>query len=108
MSIDDKQTEKLLQLLRDAVAKDAELREKYQMGEKFRFIRERLQSLLAQAEEKIAAMQADQVRQSNVAEMDDVLVYVYLYNSQGLVLQTWHKFLLEKVYREYSVNRPIY
>ena len=39
--------QKLLQLVRDAIAKDQALRDQYGIGEKFRFIREKLNALLS-------------------------------------------------------------
>jgi hypothetical protein len=37
-----------------------------------------------------------------------VLVYVYLYNAQGITFKTWQKMIGPGVFYEYSVNRPIY
>ena len=39
---------------------------------------------------------------------DEVLIYVYLYNANGLVFRSWQNMLTPKVFYEYSVNRPIY
>lgn len=100
--------EKLLQLLRETVAKDTALREKYQMGDKFRFIRDRLQALLNRTEENIKTMQAQEEKSKDAMSAEETPVYVYIYNAQGLVLQTWNKLLLPQVFYEYSVNRPIY
>jgi hypothetical protein len=100
--------EKLLQLVRDAVDQDKTLREKFQVGDKFRFIRERLQALLGRVEESLSTIEAEAVEKNQTLSEDELLVYVYLYNAQGLVLQTWHKMLKPQVFYEYSVNRPIY
>jgi intracellular multiplication protein IcmQ len=100
--------EKLLQLVQEALQQDKALREKYQIGGKFRFINERLQLLQTHVEESLVALK----EQAEPADMqlaeDEVIVYVYLYNAQGLVLQTWHKMVNPSVFYEYSVNRPIY
>jgi len=102
------QKEKLLQLVQEALQRDSELREKHQVGEKFRFIRDRLQALLHSVKENLAALKKSTEETSDVVSEDDMLVYVYLYNAQGIVMQTWQKMLQPSVYYEYSVNRPVY
>jgi hypothetical protein len=101
------QEEKLLQLVLDALEKDAALREQYKIGDKFRFVKDRLQALLTHVQENLTVEAVD-VKQENPVGEDEQLVYVYLYNAQGLVLQTWQKMLNPEVFYEYSVNRPIY
>ena len=108
MSNEIDENEKLLKLIRDAIAHDKELREKYQIGEKFRFISDRLNALLARVEESVHALKKEDELQTDSMSEDEVVVYVYLYNAQGLVLQTWQKMLTPSVFYEYSVNRPIY
>lgn len=102
------QEEKLLQLMRDAVQHDNELREKHQIGEKFRFIRDRLKALLSRIEESLITLQKETEDKADKVLEDETLVYVYLFNAQGLALQTWQKMLNPAVFYEYSVNRPIY
>jgi hypothetical protein len=102
------QKEKLLKLVRDALQQDNELREKYQIGEKFRFIRDRLQALLSRAEESVTTLQKKVEQTTEQLAADEVLVYVYIFNAQGLVLQTWQKMLNPSVFYEHSVNRPVY
>lgn len=102
------QKDKLLQIMRAALLQDQELREKHQMGEKFRFIRDRLNALAAQVEEHLTTLHQDKHPTADSILPDEVLVYVYLYNAQGVVMQTWQKMLTPAVFYEYSVNRPIY
>jgi hypothetical protein len=101
--------EKLMTLIREAVAGDKKLREEYQMGDKFRFIADRLAALSMRVEENIAALQkkAEKITGETLVE-DETLVYVYLYNTHGLSLQSWLKMLNPSVFYEYSVNRPVY
>jgi hypothetical protein len=101
------QEEKLLQLVQSALEKDAALREQYKIGDKFRFVKDRLQALLTHVQENLT-VETVEVKQENPVGEDEQLVYVYLYNAQGLVLQTWQKMLNPDVFYEYSVNRPIY
>lgn len=109
MSADNKdKTEKLLKLVRESIAQDAQLREKFQIGEKFRFIKDRLNALVNTVEESIKAMEKLTEKASKELAQDEVLVYVYLYNAQGLVVNTWQKMVNPSVFYEYSVNRPIY
>ncbi len=111
MPIDDEleQHERLIQLIRDTIQQDSDLREKYQVGDKFRFVRDRLQGLLTHLEsqkQKLRETTAQAMEQKEDA--DKIIVYVYLYNAQGLILRSWSAMLTPKVFYEYSVNRPIY
>lgn len=105
---DKEQKEKLLTLVRCAVQRDNALREQYQIGEKFRFVRDRLQALLSRLELNFATASAESEQAESEILADEAIVYVYLYNSQGIKLPTWQKMLNPAVFYEYSVNRPIY
>ena len=99
---------KILQLVRDAIQLDNELRGKYQVADKFRFIRDRLNGLATKVEENISAMRAEADKKITKMSEDETLIYVYLFNAEGLTMQTWQKMLTPSVFYEYSVNRPIY
>jgi hypothetical protein len=109
MSIDEKEQEKkLIELLRDVVARDKELREKFGIGDKFRFVRDRLDALLLQLETHVESVKVEEKKLISVKTDDEILAFVYLYNSQGATLLTWINMLTPKLFYEYSVNRPIY
>jgi hypothetical protein len=109
MSNGDKaKKEQLLQLVQTAIQHDTQLREQYQIGEKFRFVRDRLTALATEIETDIAQMQEEIVKKTTQVKEDDMLVYVHLFNAQGIIFQSWHKMLAPSVFYEYSVNRPIY
>jgi hypothetical protein len=109
MSNDEKEQEKkLVELIRDAVARDVTLREKYQIGDKFRFVRDRLDSLMQQLETHVESVRVEEKKSVTVKNDDEIFAYVYLYNSQGAALATWTNMLTPKLFYEYSVNRPIY
>ncbi|MES2217203.1 MAG: type IVB secretion system protein IcmQ [Pseudomonadota bacterium] len=109
MSTDEKEQErKLVELIRDVVARDKALREKYEIGDKFRFVRDRLDSLLLQLETHVDNVKIEEKKTIIVKTEDEVFAYVYLYNSQGATLVTWINMLTPKLFYEYSVNRPIY
>ena len=111
MSIENEiqEYEKLIQLIRDTLQHDADLREKYTVADKFRFVRDRLQGLLTHLEEQAKHLKGiEQKIQQTEDTTDKTLVYVYLYNAQGIVLRTWQTLLTPRVFYEYSVNRPIY
>ena len=109
MSSDEKkQKQKLVELLREGVARDNALREKFQIADKFRFVRDRLQSLLEQLEQHLETIEVAEKKLEVTQADDEKLAYVYLYNSQGVTLQTWINMLTPKLFYEYSVNRPIY
>ena len=112
MSIEEEmqEYEKLTCLIRETLQHDAELRGKYDVAEKFRFVKEKLLALLVHLEDEIKALQIAEHEQNTQKEnsADTVLVYVYLYNAQGVVLRSWSAMFTPKVFYEYSVNRPIY
>ncbi len=109
MSKDEKEERShLIAILRDIVARDTALRDAYQIGDKFRFVRDRLQALLEQFETHHEIKQAEAKRTEVVAAEDEIMVYVYLYNAQGASVPTWSGMLTPKLFYEYSVNRPIY
>lgn len=111
MSIEDEiqEYEKLIQLIRDTIQHDVDLRTKYGVAEKFRFVRDRLNGLLTHLEEQAKKLHAEENSISRAEDSaDKTLAYVYLYNAQGTVLRTWLTLLTPRVFYEYSVNRPIY
>jgi hypothetical protein len=109
MSNDHKeQRKKLLTLVKSSLSQDIEFREKYKIGDKFRFVRDRLTALVDRVEENLKALEVESEKVVNHMAEDEVIVYVYLYNAQGLDFNTWNKMLNPSVFYEYSVNRPIY
>lgn len=109
MSNDRDQRLKLIELVRDIIQHDEHLREKYQIGERFRFVKDRLIALLDQLEKQAKLLEPEKKKEAGggLAE-DEVLVFVYLFNAQGILVNTWQKMLTPKLFYEYSVNRPIY
>ena len=105
---DSNQKDKLLQLVQQALQCDNELRDKYQIGNKFRFIRDRLQALYNHVEENLRLLEKEEKSTTFVLTEDEVLVYLYIFNAQGLVLKSWQKLIHPSVFYEYSINRPVY
>ncbi len=101
------QQAKLLALVREAIEHDDALRVKFEIGDKFRFVRERLNEIVTYLEssQAVSAVKADV--QLSLQE-NEVMVYVYIFNAKGVVLRNWINMLSPKVFYEYSVNRPIY
>jgi hypothetical protein len=99
---------KLIEIIREAIARDNELREKFQIGDKFRFVRDRLQELLCNLEQSLPVVVGDKMQSLQAMAADEMAVYVYLYNTHGLQFRTWQNLVTPKVFYEYSVNRPIY
>lgn len=110
MSSHDDQNDglKLIESIRDIIARDNALRKKYDVGDKFRFVREGLEQLLAELEKGVEVSQTVESVSSGGIQEDELLVYVYIYNANGIVLQSWQNMLIPKIFYEYSVNRPIY
>lgn len=99
----------MVQMVRDILQHDTDLRTKYEVVEKFRFVRDRLQNLLTHLEAQDVVIKQEKVVQTvEAAAANSILVYVYLYNAQGVILRSWSTLFTPKVFYEYSVNRPIY
>ena len=108
MANEDDQHTKFIQVIRDLVKQDNELREKYSVGEKFRFVKERLVGLLTHLEKNQSIAKTEEMKKNVEITADDVVVFVYLFKSQGNLLKNWGSMLTSKVFYEHSVNRPIY
>lgn len=98
----------VVELIREAIKQDEAFREKFQIGNKFRFVRDRLHALLERLEANLQTTHVEEQIITRTASADETVVYVYLYNVHGLSLRTWQVLLSPKVFYEYSVNRPIY
>lgn len=113
MPEEDKEQEKLSQLLSlldEALKQDEALRQKYQIGEKFRFIHDRLQALLEEVKSGPRVVSAATTAKELVMtlEADEVLIYVHLYNAQGTNHKSWQSIITPRAFFDFSVNRPIY
>jgi len=100
--------EKLIQLIREMIQHDVDLRAKYGVAEKFRFVRDRMQAWLMHFEDQVKILKVEEQAIQQEDAVDKTLAYVYLYNAQGAILRTWLTLLTPKVFYEYSINRPIY
>lgn len=107
MSNDDEIHKELVELVEHTLAQDQALRTKYGIGDKFRFIRDRLQALLTHLQKSITRQITDEKNETTIRE-DEITVYIYLFNAQGSVLANWLNMLTPNAILEYSVNRPIY
>jgi hypothetical protein len=111
MSSDDEKQQQviLVDIIRQTIKRDEALREKYDIKNKFRFVRDRLQTLLANLEKDLQLTVDEEAKHADIVlAADEVFIYVYLFNAHGATLRTWQNMLIPKVFYEYSVNRPIY
>jgi intracellular multiplication protein IcmQ len=107
---EEEQLAKLISIIQEAIQRDQQLRQTYGVGEKFIFIRDRLQALLGEIERATSATsekKSRQLREVQVEE-DEILVFIHLYNAQGLSLRTWEAMITPRAFFDFSVNRPIY
>lgn len=100
---------RLIGLIQEALERDTQLRQTHQVGERFRFVRDRLQLLLETIEKETAA-KIKQAKQATILQVEEgeILVYIHLYNAQGALLRTWQSMVTPKAFFDFSVNRPIY
>jgi hypothetical protein len=110
MPDDLKNLPQLQQLLKKAVEYDQNLRAKYEVGEKFRFVKDKLYNFLSEVEKNLEGVNLAHATKTAKTEVgaEEAVVYVYLFNAQGLILQSWRHMLTAKLLYEYSINRPIY
>jgi len=103
------QLDKLIGLIQEAIQRDEQLRQTHQVGEKFRFIRDRLQALLENIQKETVVKEKEVKQKPEVkAEEDELLVYIHLYNAQGMLVRTWQSMITPKAFFDFSVNRPLY
>lgn len=111
MSQDNEQElrSKLIAIIQEAIQRDEQLRQAHQIGERFRFVRERLQTLLENIEKEtlVKKKRVDNAQDFKLEE-DEMLVYIHIFNAQGLNVRTWQAMLTPKALFDYSVNRPLY
>lgn len=105
---ENEQKDRLLKSVRDLVEQDANLRKQFHIGDKFRFIRDRLNALLSRLEKLLTVEEKKAEEAGVVVGPDEAVVYVYLFNVNGLTFSSWRNMVGKQVFYEYSVNRPIY
>jgi len=69
-----------------------------------------LQALLENIEKEttISEKKARIVRTATTVAEDEIVVYIHLYNAQGLNFRTWQGMITPKAFFDFSVNRSIY
>src|SRR5579872_5308916 len=93
------QLAKLIALIQEALQQDAHLRQTHQMGEKFRFVRERLQSLLDKLEKEMLTKENKvKVARELALKEDEIFVYIHIYNAQGSNVRTWQSMITPKAF----------
>ncbi len=96
---EQEQLNQLIVLIQEALQRDGQLRQTHQVGERFRFVRDRLQALL-ETIQKEAAGQEKQTKLAPVLKLaeDELLVYIHLYNAQGALVRTWQSMITRKAF----------
>lgn len=106
---DHEMLNQLIGLIQEALQRDTQLRQTHQIGERFRFVRDRLQVLLETIEKETAAkIKKAKLAPILQAEEGEIVVYIHLYNAQGALFRTWQGMVTPKAFFDFSVNRPIY
>lgn len=102
------QANKLFEYIEEVTKTDIATREKFGVKDKFRFIRDQLLTLQNLVAANVQTFQQENVKKEDVLAPDDTVIFVYLYNAQGLTIDAWRKMVHPSVFYEHSVNRPIY
>lgn len=100
--------DKLLELIQACIQQDQSLRDEFHIGDKFRFVRDRLSALEKQVQQELIESDREISEKIVTATENEIVVYVYIYNVQGLNFLSWQKLVNPSVFYEYSINRPIY
>ncbi len=102
------QAEKLAVIMQYAVNAEKDARTEFNMGDKFRFVRDRVLAENDIVAAAIVKFKEVHVKQVEALREDEVVVYIYLFNAQGLSIDTWRKAINTEALYDHSVNRPIY
>ncbi|MDA8561485.1 type IVB secretion system protein IcmQ [Gammaproteobacteria bacterium] len=114
MPFDEKEKEQqknLHSLVNDIVKCDDSLRQKYKVGNKFKFIKEGLKEIV---DTLVISSESDKnengvyALDEKITDKDRCQVFVHLFNAKGDLFSNWINMLGPKVFYEYSINRPIY
>jgi hypothetical protein len=111
MADDEKRKLQLLNYLKSLVAKDSALRKKYNIGDRYKVIATRLKNLVQYVERNTdmeKALEQSSGKSKGELNANQMLVYVYLFNTNGRWLQRWTQMFSKKNLYEYGFNRPIY
>lgn len=99
------------EILQKVVNTESELRSNCGIDVRFNVIRTQLQTLLKKVENEITSPQSSlecALNEQSSLNKDEMLIYVYLFNTKGSILKTWQNLLLPSALMDHSVNRPIY
>lgn len=97
----------ILEQIQALINSDAELRKQFGIENKFRFVKDRLQQLLTHIETAYKDSEVI-VKKHKEAATDEIQIYIYLFNVQGILVRSWQNMLSQKQFNEYVFNRPIY
>ncbi len=109
--MDDKDITSLLYREIEALVKEEkELRNKYGIGDRYKAITSRLESLFTYVQQAVNVPKQEDTPQPVVAALreDERYVFVHLFNAKGRMLTRWEAMLSPRLLQEYSVNRPVY
>lgn len=102
------QAEKLFVIMQHVVDAERDARAEYNMGDKFRFVRDRVLAENEIVTKAVAQFKEVHVKQIEALGEDEIIVFVYLFNAQGLALDAWRKAINPEALYDHSVNRPVY
>tara|TARA_B100000508_G_C11433476_1_gene264672 strand:- start:547 stop:1188 length:642 start_codon:yes stop_codon:yes gene_type:complete len=108
----DAAVKRMHELLKEVKAREAALRDATKIGVRFNVLRTQVDKALDEFEQALSNFHvdedADEVDHNKVLADDEMPVYIYLFNSQGHVFDSWKSMMKPSSIREYSVNRPVY
>ena len=94
-------------LIDELIKKDEALREQHQAKNKFQFLHHALQALLEETR-ALSVVHAEAAKIASGPSENDAPVYVHLYNTNGIDLDSWKNLFTPAIFYEHSINRPIY
>jgi hypothetical protein len=104
--------------VKNLAEKETQLRTQYEIGDRYRVIRDKISVLVHTIEEFAAnhsvSLQSDELIKDSLTSESlslaegECWVYVYLYNAKGAELALWFSMLSDAALEDYTFNRPIY
>jgi hypothetical protein len=108
MARDKENAEQLLMRVQQVCDAEKQIREKYQIGDKFRFLREQLLALLKEMNMIVSENNKESLPNDKELSSEREVIYVHLFNASGTSIEQWATMISSAVFYDYSINRPIY
>lgn len=109
---DQEAAQRLIDIASSASDEENKLRQSFQVDDKPSFIATQLENLARKIKDNlkfvVSKTLADAGADKGALAPDELMVYVHLFHSQGQTMRSWRALLSPDIFRECSINRPVY